>query len=237
MENAASWPPPFTVRISKRAKYARLRVSPGKGLEVVLPHKLRNLDAIDIVERHKDWVEKTLCRFEANMREPAPTVPETVSFHGGEAIFPVLYGQRKTVLINPVSGEGALHVAAPREDRAAALAALQRLTREYAYTALGPHVATIAQDHALTYTALRFRRQKSRWGSCSAKGSLSLNTCLVFLPQELARFVIMHELAHTKHMNHGQNFWKLLFSMEEKALALDKRLRAAWKYVPHWIWG
>jgi len=83
---------------------------------------------------------------------------------------------------------------------------------------------------------VRFRRQKSRWGSCTAKGALNLNTCLVFLPTELARHIILHELAHTKHLNHGQGFWKLLFSMEENALALDKRLRRAWRHVPEWMW-
>lgn len=231
MNETPAWPPPFAVRVSKRAKYARLRVSPGKGLEVVLPHRLRNSSAIDIVERHREWVEKTLQRFPRETPETPQTLPDTLSFHGGTLRFTVLYGQAKT------AREGAtLHVAAPETEPEKAIAALQTFAREYAYEKLGAETANIAAKHGLRYTGLRFRRQKSRWGSCAAKGSLSLNTCLVFLPEELARFVIMHELAHTVHMNHGPGFWKLLFSMEEKALAFDKRLRSGWKHVPSWIW-
>lgn len=231
MNESPAWPPPFAVRVSKRAKYARLRVSPANGLEVVLPHKLRNSSAIDIVERHREWVEKTLCRFNQETSGNQEELPETILLHGGKLSLAAQYGHSKTAMVNDV-----LHIAAAKTEEKKAATCLQVFAREYAYATLGEETARIAADHGLPYTGLRFRRQKSRWGSCTAKGSLSLNTCLVFLPEELARLVIMHELAHTKHMNHGQGFWKLLFSMEEKALALDKRLRSAWKYVPQWVW-
>lgn len=231
MSESSAWPPPFAIRVSKRAKYARLRVSPGKGLEVVLPHRLRNSSAIDIVENHREWVEKTLCRFNRESAEHNQKLPDTIPLHGGKLSLEVQYGKHKTAMVNNV-----LSIAAEKTEPEKAAAIMQSFAREYAYAKLGEETARIAADHGLPYTGLRFRRQKSRWGSCTAKGSLSLNTCLVFLPAELARLVIMHELAHTKHMNHGQGFWKLLFSMEEKALALDKRLRSAWKYVPQWVW-
>lgn len=239
MSGISPWPPPFTVRVSTRARYARLRVSPGKGLEVVLPHKLRDVSALEIdvsaleiVERHKNWVQKTLCRFTAELPVPSPGPLDAIFLRGGTLTFPLVYGRPETALIN-----GALHLRAGKGEADKAAALLRTFVRAYAYEILGGETARIAAEHGLGYTDLRFRRQKSRWGSCTARGALSLNTCLVFIPEDLARFVIMHELAHTKHMNHGQGFWRLLFGMEAKALALDKRLRTAWKYVPRWMWS
>jgi predicted metal-dependent hydrolase len=230
-DSPAAWPPPFAIRVSKRAKYARLCVSPGKGLEVVLPFRLRNSSAIDIVERHREWVEKTLCRFEQTTPILLQSLPDEILLRGGKLPFTVSYGQPKTAVIDT-----SLHIAAEKAEDEKASAILQTFARKYAYTELGKETAHISAKHGLAYTGLGFRRQKSLWGSCTAKGSIILNTCLIFLPEELAQFVIMHELAHTRHMNHGQGFWKLLFSMEENALALDKRLRSAWKYAPSWIW-
>lgn len=231
MNESPVWPPPFAVRVSKRAKYARLRVSPSKGLEVVLPLRLRNSSAIDIVERHKEWVKNTLGRLGQEAPEIPQSLPDEILLHGGKLRITIRYGQPETVRVGTV-----LHIAAHTMEPAKAAAMLQAFARTYAYSSLGEETAKIAAEYGLPYTGLRFRRQKSRWGSCTAKGALSLNTCLVFLPEDLARFVIMHELAHTKHMNHGPGFWKQLFSMEEKALTLDRRLRSAWKHVPAWIW-
>lgn len=233
MPDTIPWPPPYAVRISKKAKHARLRVLPGTGLEVVLPRGMDPRFATDIVEKYKEWVCKTLIHICGNSEDNGKTIalPAKIALHGGTLRLTVQYGQPRTALADET-----LYIAAPAEDREKAAFRLQEWTREYAYATLGNQAATLAARHSLPYSSVRFRRQKSRWGSCTAKGALSLNTCLVFLPPELARHIILHELAHTKHLNHGQEFWKLLFSMEENALVLDKRLRRAWRHVPEWMW-
>ncbi len=68
----------------------------------------------------------------------------------------------------------------------------------------------LARRMDCTYTALRFGQQKTRWGSCSSRKSLQFNWRLAHAPKEVIDYVIIHELAHTKEMNHGKKFWELV---------------------------
>lgn len=231
------WPPPYSVRVSSRARYARLRVLPGLGLEVVLPRGFPQDIAPDIIERNRTWIESTLTRMGAENVSPASllAVPETVSLHGGDVVLRVVCSGEQ-----PDAGEteegGLIRLRARRDDVAPGIAALQRWFRGYAADVLAAEITAQAKTHGLTFGTLRFGRQKSRWGSCTVRGDINLNICLAFLPRELCSHIVLHELAHTRHCNHGQGFWKTLFAMEPDALALDKRLRRAWKYVPAWVW-
>jgi predicted metal-dependent hydrolase len=68
----------------------------------------------------------------------------------------------------------------------------------------------LAKQHGLTYNKVSIRNQRTRWGSCSGKGNISLNIKLVALPPELFDYVILHELVHTRIHNHSKKFWKEL---------------------------
>ncbi|MCX7985841.1 MAG: M48 family metallopeptidase [Bacteroidales bacterium] len=71
----------------------------------------------------------------------------------------------------------------------------------------------LAQKHNLIYSRVRLSSAISRWGSCSYKNSISLNYRLIFLPQEMCDYVILHELAHTVHKNHSKAYWEFLESI------------------------
>lgn len=86
-------------------------------------------------------------------------------------------------------------------------------------------VKELSQKHNLSYKKVFIKNLKSRWGSCSSQNNINLNLHLMRLPEKLVDYVILHELAHTKEKNHGQNFWNLLSSFMFDARELNKELK------------
>jgi predicted metal-dependent hydrolase len=71
-------------------------------------------------------------------------------------------------------------------------------------------LAELAKKHGFHYKKMSIRNQRTRWGSCSAKGTISLNIKLAALPQDLTDYVLLHELVHTRVPNHSPKFWREL---------------------------
>lgn len=82
--------------------------------------------------------------------------------------------------------------------------------KELARKELPPIVADYAALMGVTYKRITIRHQKTRWGSCSSKGNLNFNCSLMLAPPQVRDYVIVHELAHRRQMNHSSAFWNIV---------------------------
>lgn len=90
---------------------------------------------------------------------------------------------------------------------------LQIMERRYRKAARDIFTSRAAYFHQFTggnYTSVTIRDQKTRWGSCSSRGTLSFNYRLVFAPPKVLDYVVVHELCHLTHMNHSKDFWSMV---------------------------
>jgi len=103
------------------------------------------------------------------------------------------------------------------EVRAMEQSAVRRLLegwyREQATLLLAPRLEPLAQTLDVSYARITVRAQRTRWGSCSSRGTISLNWRLILLPAALVDYVLAHELAHLREMNHSPAFWRLVESV------------------------
>lgn len=101
---------------------------------------------------------------------------------------------------------------------------MERL-RAQAKAELPGRLAALAAEHGFVYNKLTIKNNVSNWGSCSSKGNINLNLRLVTLPQELQDYVMLHELCHLKHMNHGPKFHELLETVYPGHRELSRQLK------------
>ncbi len=99
---------------------------------------------------------------------------------------------------------------------------ISRLARE-AVAALPGMVKEYAARMGVTYGRITVRNQVSRWGSCSSSGNLNFNCLLMLTPTEVREYVVVHELAHRRHMDHSAAFWR-----EVEGVLPDYRERVRW---------
>ena len=98
--------------------------------------------------------------------------------------------------------------------------------RRKAQSVLPFFLAKLAGIHGFTFSGVKIRKSRSRWGSCSTKGIINLSFYILLLPDHLVEYVLLHELCHTIQMNHSPAFWTLLDKCtNNRARELRKELR------------
>jgi hypothetical protein len=229
---------PWNVRVSRRARRLSVRVYPGGRVEVVVPPGASPATVHKFVHTHREWIDRRVSDL-SSAKQAADARPSSIELRAIGRTYSLAYvpTSSKTVSVRSARGENALRVSGAIEsDRTVALALrtwLSALAREE----LGRRVSAVAVAGAFHFERVQVRRQRTRWGSCSASGTISLNVCLLFLDPAVVRYLLIHELCHTRHMNHSKRFWALVETYEPDCKRLDRDLLRAWQDVPGWVFG
>jgi len=196
----------YQVRRSEKA--SQIRIDAGlEGIVLVVP-KGRDVDPDAVLAEKGDWVLKQKDRY-ARYRAQMPER----RFEEGEA-FPVLGTDRTVVvgdaLFSHISGEK-IYLDRSKVEDTSIKEELERLYREEARRHFTERAEHFSEVLGVTYEQIQIRNQKTRWGSYSTRtGTLSLNFRLLMAPPDVIDYVIVHELAHAEHPNHGPRFWRLV---------------------------
>lgn len=229
--------PHYQVRVSSRARRVRLVVSAREGLTIVVPRRFTG-DTDAIVRDRLAWVERALGKVAEKRAVFAAgaegLLPDTVRFAMTGEVWRVEYRTTVSASVRVLEDGPQLVVSGAVDDADACLAALSRWLDRSARERLIELLEAVAGDTRIAYARGRVARQRTRWGSCSARGTVSLNRNLVFVPAHLARSVVLHELAHTMVMDHSPAFWQTLERYDRDALAHRRELRGAGAHVPPW---
>ncbi|NLT50560.1 MAG: M48 family metallopeptidase [Ignavibacteria bacterium] len=189
---------------SKKAKYIRMQISIAEGLEIIIPHRMNFTDAENFVLRKKDWILKHISRL--NKREGFFFLGEEIAIIQNPDLTKDFYD-------GLIISDSKLFIKTSGIDSG-------RLTEIYemwlyirAKKYLPERIKELAGEHGFIYKSLSIRRQKSRWGSCSTRKTISLNFRLMMFEKKIIDYVIIHELCHLKEMNHSKKFWNLVQSI------------------------
>ncbi len=200
-------------------RYARLEVKPDGRIVIIAP---RGFDVEKLIEKHSAWIEGKLAEIEG-LKEVANS-----GFPFKGEFYRVIRGTRAKV------HERFKTVTLP-SDPVQMLNLLKRLLR--------PEIEDLVQEYrkrmSVAPSRVFIRDQRTRWGSCSPKGNLNFNVRLIAVPEELLRYVVIHELAHLKYMDHSKEFWKLVGEFYPDYKKAREELKKWWTILElneYWKW-
>jgi predicted metal-dependent hydrolase len=197
-----------------------IRISSENGVIVRAPFWMPLGIIENYINEKTDWIEKNLKRLR---------VKKVVKqYSDGEKH--LFFGQEYTLCVTPVSSSGRSHVHIHEDMIHVEL--YDQLPKEkqpekikeallYWYMEMGMEVITekvnrYAKEMGANYKDINLKKVSSIWGSCSPTNSLSFNRKLVMAPHEVVDYVVIHEVAHMIHRNHGTGFWKLVESFDSQ---------------------
>jgi len=204
----------------------RLSVSHAGEVRLSLPWYVPKSTGIKYLRSKEDWIKKQLSR--AN----------DLSMKNGQLIFSnvslkIVYSANERLITNQNNRQ--FTVIIPKsyskvKAEAAAQRALNKFMVKQAKNQLMSRVENLAKQHGYSYESLKFRNLKSRWGSCDHRKNITLNTGLLRLEEEFINYVIIHELVHTRHLNHSAKFWQEVRNFTGDYQKIKRQLK---NFSPH----
>jgi len=203
-----------TMRLNPRARRLIVKVHPSTGEISVIAPSQRALDrAMDFAQGEAPWIARQLARVPQRV---ALTLGQTIPFRGREHL--ILRGERGPVTVDV---DGAILRVGGRDEH------VPRRLLDFLKREARQQMEALSRDYASRLDAkvrrVTVRDTASRWGSCSANKSLSYCWRLILAPPFVLEYVVAHEVAHLREMNHGPRFWRLV-----KTLVADIETPQAW---------
>lgn len=232
--------PNYTLRYSKKAKYLQLRLS-RNGLELVIPEKRSFSSKIieEFIHKKKAWIIKNwhgYMKSQEASHDSTVLLPSHIHLNAINQVWEVKYvatmGQ-KLKLVSNLSRQ--IILMGNISDIPSCSQLLKKWLKNVAQKILAEELRRVSKETGLLFEDVSVRNNLTRWGSCSSQQNISLCCNLLFLSYPLMRHVLLHELCHTKVMNHGPKFWQLFERFEPEAKTHAKRLRIAARELPHWV--
>jgi len=182
-----------------RARRYLLRLGSDGTARVTIPRRGSLSTAREFVEKHIDWLERQALKLESQ-----PKVSNELRM-GAEIWF---RGEPVKIEFEDMGrirfGSETLKLPDLTKDLRPAI---EKHLRKLAAKELSIRTLELAAMHAIEISRVSVRNQRSRWGSCSRRGTISLNWRLIQTPATVRDYIILHELAHRRHMNHSDRFW------------------------------
>ena len=199
-----------------------------RGLRVGAPLQARLGDIEALIREHGQWVLDKLADWRSR-----PT-PERLAVSEGVVIFAL--GEALTVTVTPGSrqrwqfSDQKLHLFVPPAVEARVV--LEKALRDKARRIFAERLAHYALQIGVPAPPLRLSAARTRWGSCSQHGGISLNWRLILMPLPVVDYVVAHELAHLKEMNHSPGFWSVVQQLCPDWRARRLELRQLARQIP-----
>ena len=209
---------PLVIVRHPRARRYLLRLTPDGAARVTIPRGGSATEARRFAERSKAWLEQAIQRQAARpVRSRQWMVGSSILFRGDSVMIEIATGAAGNAVR---FGSEVVKVADVVTDfRPAIEKHLWRLAAQE----LPSRVQAYAAQHQVAVSRISVRNQKSRWGSCSRSGTISLNWRLIQTPLHVQDYIILHELMHLRQMNHSARFWR-----EVKSVCPEYEIAERW---------
>jgi predicted metal-dependent hydrolase len=214
---------------SRNSRNLRISMTPFQGVRVTVPFFINLESARQFVEEKRAWILKHAERMAEKEKGKNVFTPDRAFTTLDHSLFLHTH-EEKTIRI--IIKAGGIHIFypafAPVEDpriQRAIRKGIMEAWRLEAGRHLPQRIKELAATWGFSYNRVTFRNNKTRWGSCSRDNNISLHIQLMRLPRHLTDYIILHELVHTVHKNHGKLYWQLLDKVTcGKAKKLDREM-------------
>ncbi len=228
----------YRVSENPRAKHVHLKLSWRGDLQVVVPKGYNRQAIPQVIAAKRAWLQRTRARLLQEAQALSPEFseqrPRRIHLRCLNEVYGVSYQSACHTGIEITEQERTLTVSGPICNAAACAHALRVWLRGKAQERLPPWLRQSSHDLELSFAKAIIRSQRTRWGSCSARKVISLNCKLLFLPKNEVRYLFVHELCHTRHLDHSARYWAMVESKMPDYRRFEEALRDAWRYVPRW---